>query len=128
MKTIITILSLLATLITFSVQADVKLDDNSKILGKWKVNAEALGLEKEKKSLNVSWTFQNNGTLLTQGEDTLGRTNEMDIAIKYSIENGIIKKQSSPGREKYEECTVVELNGNDMILKCRSLYFFMTRK
>jgi uncharacterized protein (TIGR03066 family) len=128
MKIIITTLSLIATLAAFSAQADVKLQDNSKILGKWKISAEALGIDKEKKALNVSWEFQNNGTLITTGEDTLGRTNEMVIPIKYSIENGNIKKQSAPGREKYEECTVIELSDKDMILKCKGIYSFMTRK
>jgi len=128
MKTIIIILSLFAAIATFSANADVKLQDNSKILGKWKVNAEALGLDKEKKALNVSWEFQSDGTLKTIGEDTLGRTNEMVIAIKYSVENGVIKKQASPGREKYEDCAVIELEANEMILKCKGIYTFLTRK
>lgn len=128
MKTITTLLSLCAALIAFSAAAEVKLEDNSKILGKWRVNAESLALDKEKKALNVSWEFQNNGMLRTIGEDSLGRTSEMDISIKYSVEGGIIKKQVSPGREKYEDCTVIALEGKDMTLRCRSLYFFMTRK
>ena len=128
MKTIITTLSLFAALAAFSANADVKLQDNSKILGKWKVTAESLGLEQEKKALNVSWEFQNNGTLVTTGEDTLGRTSEMVIPIKYSVENGIIRKQSTPGREKYEDCSVIELSDKDMILKCKGIYSYMTRK
>jgi hypothetical protein len=120
-------LSLLAVLPVFSAHADIKLEDNSKILGKWKVNSEALGLDKEKKALHVSWDFKSNGTLMTVGEDSLGRTNEMDISIKYSVENGVIKKQISPGREKFEDCVVVEMSGKDMVLKCRSLYFFLSR-
>jgi hypothetical protein len=127
MKTITTILTLLAALVAFSVNAEIKLEDNSKILGKWKVTAESLGLEKEKKSLNVTWNFLSNGNLQTIGEDTLGRTSSMDITIKYSVENGIIKKQTSPGREKFEECSVQELTQTNMILKCKGVYFFMTR-
>ena len=128
MKTIITLLSLFAALVTFSANAEIKLQDNSKILGKWKVTAESLGLDKEKKALSVSWDFQSNGTLMTKGEDTLGRTSEMDIPVKYSVENGVIKKQTSPGREKYEDCSVVEMSDSDMILKCKGIYFFLTRK
>lgn len=128
MKTITTALSLFATLVALSAQAEVKLQDNSKILGKWTVTAEAAGLDKNKKALNVTWDFQKDGTLMTIGEDTLGRTKEMDIPIKYMVENGVIKKQQSPGREKYEDCSVVEMSDKDMILKCKYLYFFMTRK
>ena len=128
MKTIITVLSLCAALVAFSANAEIKLQNNSQILGKWKVTAEATALDKEKKALNVTWDFQNNGTLMTTGEDSLGRTSEMEIGVKYSVENGMIKKQTSPGREKYEECAVLELNAKDMVLKCKFLYFFLTRK
>lgn len=125
-KTIMTLLSLFATLLAFSAQADIKLQDNSKILGKWQVTAEALGLEKERKKLQVTWEFQSNGTLMTVSEDI--RTNEMDIPIKYSVENGVIKKQATPGREKYEDCAVIEMDDKNMTLKCKFLYFFLTRK
>ncbi len=125
MKTITTLFVVLAAGVA---QADVTLQDNSKILGKWKVTAESMGLDKEKKALNVTWDFQNNGTLMTIGEDTLGRTAQMDIPIKYSVENGVIKKQVTPGREKYEDCSVLEMEGSNMILKCKGLFFFMTRK
>lgn len=128
MKIIKTLLASLVALAAVSVNAEVKLADNSKILGKWLVNAESPGLDKEKKALNVSWEFLNNGTLKTSGEDTLGRTSTMDIDIKYSVENGVIHKQISPGREKYEDCTVVDMNDKDMTLKCKYLYFFLSRK
>ena len=125
---IITTLSLLVALFACSAHADVKLEDNSKLLGKWRVNAESLGLDKEKKAINVSWDFHNNGILSTISEDSLGRTSEMDIDIKYSVENGVIKKQSAPGREKYELCSVIELEGVHMTVRCKGIYFFMTRK
>lgn len=128
MKTIITILSILTALTVLPVYADIKLEDNSKILGKWKVTAESLGLDKEKKKLNVSWDFKNNGTIQTISEDSLGRTSEMDISIKYSVENGLIKKQTNPGREKYEDCAVLDLSQTEMTLKCKGIYFFLLRK
>lgn len=128
MKTITSLLSLCAALIAFSANAEIKLQDNSKILGKWRVTGEALAIDKERKALNVSWEFQRDGTLMTVAEDSLGRTKEMDIAIKYRVEDGVIKKQSAPGREKYEDCAVIELDDKDMVLRCRSLFFFMTRK
>lgn len=128
MKTIISLLSLFAALAAFSANAEVKLEDNSKILGKWVVTAEALGLDREKKALHVTWEFQKDGTLVTTGEDARSGIGSMNIPIKYSVVDGVIKKQTAPGREKYEECAVVEIEGNDMILKCKFLYFFLTRK
>jgi hypothetical protein len=51
----------------------------------------------------------------------------MKIDIKYAIENGDIKKQTKPGQEKYESCSVVEKEGSKMILKCSFLYYFLTK-
>lgn len=128
MKIIISLLSLFAVFAAFSANAEVKLEDNSKILGKWVVTAEALGLDREKKALHVTWEFQKDGTLVTTGEDARSGIGAMNISIKYSVADGVIKKQTTPGREKYEECAVVEIEGKDMILKCKFLYFFLTRK
>ncbi|MDD1622576.1 MAG: hypothetical protein LUQ11_13955 [Methylococcaceae bacterium] len=128
MKTITTLLSLLAALAAFSANADVKLEDNSKILGKWQVTAEALALDREKKPLHVTWDFQKDGTLMTTGEDARSGIGEVSIPIKYSVADGVIKKQITPGREKYEDCAVVEMDGKEMTLKCKFLYLFMIRK
>jgi hypothetical protein len=127
MKKITKLFSLVTVVLAFSANAEVKLLDNSKILGKWRVNFESIGLDKEKRPLNVRWDFGDNGILHAAAEDTLGRTKEMEISVKYSIENGIIKKQVSPGREKYEECVVLDLDNAAMTLKCKGIYFFMTR-
>ncbi len=127
MKTITTLLTLFAAFVAFNAAADVKLENNAKLLGKWRVTAEAPALDKDKKKLNVTWEFQKDGTLMTIGEDTVGRTKEMDIPIKYSVADGVIKKQASPGRDKYEDCAVVEMSDKDMILKCKYLYFFLSR-
>ncbi len=128
MKTITIALSLFAALAAFSANADIKLQDNSKILGKWQVTHEALALDREKKPLQVTWEFQKDGTLITTGEDARSGIGEMNIPIKYSVADGVIKKQITPGREKYEDCAVVEMEGNGMVLKCKFLYLFMTRK
>lgn len=127
-KITIAALSFALAMLAGTAHADVKLADASKILGKWSLTAESAALDKEKKALNVSWEFKSDGTLATQGEDTLGRTKELNIDLKYSVENGVIKKQASPGREKYEDCAVVEMGDHDMILKCKYLYFFLTKK
>ncbi|OAI22477.1 MULTISPECIES: hypothetical protein [Methylomonas] len=128
MKTITIALSLFGALISTAADADVQLQDNSKLIGKWQVTAEALALDRERKPLQVTWEFQKDGTLITTGEDARSGIGEMTIPIKYSIENGVIKKQITPGREKYEDCSVVELDGKDMTLKCKFLYLFMTHK
>ena len=114
-------------LFALSAHADIVLKDNTEILGKWKVTAEAAKLDGERKKVIVDWDFQPDGTLMTVATDSGGRTMEMHIPIKYSVEDGVIKKQVSPGREKYEDCKVIEKEGSDMVLKCTFLYFFLTK-
>jgi len=131
MKKIINLLLLATVFIASSVNAKEKtipLEDNSTILGKWKVTAEAAAMHKTKTPLNIRWHFKNNGMLLTEATDTRNRTGAMSINVKYSIENGVIKKQSNPGREKYEMCSVVDQAEKSMTLHCKYLYFFLERE
>ena len=128
MKTITTLLSLVIAFAASSAQAEIKLQDNAKLLGKWQVTHEALALDREKKPLHVTWEFLKDGTLKTTGEDARSGIGEMSIDIKYSVADGVIKKQITPGREKYEDCSVVEMGDKDMVLKCKFLFLFMTRK
>ncbi|MDO9169647.1 MAG: hypothetical protein Q7U18_11270 [Methylobacter sp.] len=128
MNRYIKILPLVAIFFTLSANAEVVLKDSSEILGEWNLYAEAAKLDGEKKAVKIEWEFKKDGTLQTTSTDSVGRTKEMKIAIKYSVENGEIKKQTTPGREKYESCKVVEKEGSNMILKCTYLYFFLTKK
>lgn len=121
------LLPLMAIFFALSANADVFLKDNSGILGKWKVYAEASKLDGEKKKLIVEWDFQSDGTLATVSTDGGGRTKEMNIAIKYSVADGAIQKQEVPGRDKYESCKVVEQDSSSMTLKCKYLYYFLAK-
>lgn len=127
MKKIVKTLSLAAIFLAFSANAEVQLKDNSEILGKWNLYAEAIKLDGEKKAVTTEWDFQADGTLQTTSTDSVGRTKEMKIAIKYSVENGEIKKQASPGREKYDSCKVLEKDDSKMTLKCSGMFFFLKK-
>jgi hypothetical protein len=127
-KKIVWIIPLAAFFLAFSANAEIKLKDNSEILGKWKLTAEAAKLDGEKKNVNIEWDFTNDGILHTKATDTLGRTKEMNIEVKYYVEDGAIFKEVSPGRGKFESCKVVDKNDTDMTLKCTFLYFFLTKK
>jgi hypothetical protein len=121
-------LPLIALCFVSSVNADVSLKDNSEIVGKWTLTAESLKIDGEKKSVTSAWEFKNDGTLISIATDSLGRTKEMTVAVKYLVEDGLIKKQVSPGREKYESCSVVQKEASDMILRCTNLFLFLTKK
>ncbi len=127
MNRCVKILPLVAIFFTLSANADVQLKDNTEILGKWNLHDEAVSLTSPKKAVTQEWEFKEDGTLISSATDVAGRISALKIALKYSIENGEIKKQSAPGREKYESCKVVEKTGSDMILKC-AYYFFLTKK
>lgn len=128
MKKCIKIIPLLAIFFVLPVKADVLLKDVSEILGKWDLYAEALKLDGEKKTVKSEWEFKANGILQSTATDSLGRTKEMIVPVKFSVEDGVIKKQAAPGREKYEICSVIEKNNSKMILKCTNLFFFLTKK
>lgn len=131
MKKIINLMLLATVFIASSAYAKEKtipLEDNSSILGEWKVTAEAAAKHKTKTPLNITWTFKDDGTINTSAKDTRNRTGEMSINVKYSIEDGAIKKQIQPGREKYEMCRVTDQDDKSMVLHCKYLYFFLERK
>ncbi|SJM93304.1 conserved exported hypothetical protein [Crenothrix polyspora] len=126
-KRTVLLLPLTAIFFALSAHADVFLKDNTDILGKWKVYAEAGKLDGEQKKLIVEWDFKSDGTLETKSTDGGGRTKEMNITIKYSVVDGKIQKQEIPGRDKFESCKVVEKDGSAMTLKCKYLYYFLAK-
>lgn len=128
MKKYVKILPLAAIFFTLSANADVQLKDKSEILGKWNLYAEAIKLDGEKKAITVEWDFKDDGTLETTATDSVGRTSEFKANLKYAVEDGLLKKQLTPGREKYESCRVVEKDNSEMVLKCTYLFFFLTKK
>ena len=130
MKKTIKLLSLAAILLAPSAYAAEKfitLEDNKPLLGKWNIHHEAAALHKEKVAINNDWSFAKDGTITAISRDRrMG--SDQGIKIKYSIVDGVIRKQFVPGREKYEDCKVVKLEGKEMILHCKFNYFFMTKK
>lgn len=125
-KKYVKIIPLTAIFIALSAHADIELTDNSTLLGKWNMHHESIKLHGDQKAVDIIWEFKPDGTLQTTTSDKQGRISDMKIAIKYSVENGGIKKQLSPGREKYELCKVVEKEGINMVLKC-TYYFYLTK-
>lgn len=131
MKKISNLLTMATILLAFSVNAEdfIELKDNSTILGTWVVKAEAAALHKEKKLLQSEWTFAKNGFMTSKSKDKrMSGYGGNSLKVKYSVENGMIHKQTSPGREKYEDCKVISMEGKDMVMHCKFNYFFLTKK
>lgn len=117
-------------LLSFSAAADVQLT-KPELLGTWQIDKESNTSDGSKaRSSNTTWTFKEDGTLegVTQESDTHARLDSLRAVLNYSIENGKLVKQAAPGRSKMETCVAAEKEGNKMVLKCPSVYYFMTKK
>jgi hypothetical protein len=124
--TTLSLMTMLALGYMGSVNAEVKLESAADIIGVWKVDAEAAKYDGEKKAINVVWEFKDGGVLNTISKDP--RTSSFSVPLTYSVEDGMIKKQSVPGRQKFESCTVLKKTPNSMDIKCTYLYFFLTKQ
>lgn len=129
MKKIIKLLTLTTLLFASSAYAEktIPLEDNSLILGEWKLYAETPQLHLEKKMVQNEWNFRDNGILTSTAFDPR-LDGKKSVNVTYSIEDGMIKKQIQPGRQKTENCKVVKLEGKDMVLHCKYLYYLLKRK
>ncbi len=116
-----------ALLFSVAANAEVQLEDDSKVLGKWNLYAEAIKLNAEQVDLRSVWDFRKNGIIHTESEDRVGRTNTLVIDLNYAVEDGVIKKQKTIGRSRMEDCKVIELDAKDMTLKCTGIYLFFRR-
>ena len=126
------ILSAVALLV-FSFPAfseEVRLSQ-SDILGTWQIDKESVNSDgSNARGLNTQWTFREDGTMegVSHESDAHARIDNLRAVLNYSVEDGKLIKQAAPGRSKMDTCVAVEKEGDKMVLKCRSVYFFMTKK
>lgn len=115
---------------SFPTMAGVQLTQ-ADLLGTWQIDKESSNSDGSKaRSTNTTWNIKNDGTIegVTQDSDSHARVESTRAVLNYSIENGKLVKQAAPGRSKMETCEAVEKSGNQMVLKCQTVYFFMTKK
>ena len=112
-------------LLSFSAAAEVKLTQ-ADLLGTWRIDKESANSDgSNARSSNTTWTSKNDGTIES---DSHARVDNLRAVLNYSVEDGKLVKQAAPGRSKMEACEAIEKSGNQMVLKCQTVYFFMTKK
>lgn len=127
----IQILSVVALMaVSFAAAAEVNLTQ-ADVLGTWKIDKESASSDgSNARTSNTTWTIKADGTLegVTQDSDAHARLDSLRAVLNYSIQDGKLVKQAAPGRSKMETCEAIEKNGNQMVLKCQTVYYFMTKK
>lgn len=115
---------------SFTARAEVQLT-KAELLGMWQIDKESNSSDGSKgRSSNTTWTFKEDGTIegMTHENDSHARIEQMRAVLNYSIEGGKILKQAAPGRSKMESCEALEKTASTMVLKCQTVYFFMSKK
>jgi hypothetical protein len=118
-------------LASFTATADVPLT-RADLMGSWQIDKESMHVDgNNAKAINTVWTFREDGTMegvSDETSDSHARINQLRAVLNYSVDNGKLVKQAAPGRSKMETCTAIEKVDAKMVLKCQSVYFFMTKK
>jgi len=116
--------------LSFSATAEVKLTQ-AELIGTWQIDKESANSDgSNARSSNSTWTIKQDGTIegFTQESDSHARLDSLKAVLNYSIQDGKLVKQAAPGRSKMETCEAIEKTGNQMVLKCQTVYYFMTKK
>jgi hypothetical protein len=104
----------------------IELKDNKPILGKWMMYGETPQLHIPIKKVKNEWTFGRDGNISVISRDPR-MTSMQRLKVSYTVEDGVIKKQFTPGRTKTENCKVIKLEGKDMTLHCKFNYYLFKK-
>ncbi len=108
-----------------TVQAEVVVTDVSELLGTWKLESVAPGINKTKIAEDRTWEFRPDGVIVTSGYNRILKNNDR-YEWKYQLIDGKIVAED-PGRPgKPMDYVIYEKAGNSMILKggIEGYYFF----
>jgi hypothetical protein len=115
----------LSTVFAASASAEVKLKDNSEIVGKWLLESVAMGINSPRIEEKRMWQFRADGTAVTSGYNRHLKQDD-SREFKYEVTDGKIKAED-PGRPgKTVDYVVYDKTGDAMVLKggIEGFYFF----
>lgn len=118
-------LGLLSAVAVSSVQAEVKLNDSSEIVGSWTLESVAPGLTKPKVEENRNWEFKADGVLTVSGFNRHFHRDD-EQKFNFQVVNGGLKINTLGGGSKPTEYKVYEKTDTSMILQggLEGFYFF----
>jgi hypothetical protein len=105
--------------------ADIAIKELGEVVGSWKLESVAPGINKAKIAENRTWEFRADGTIVTSGYNRIMGSDDR-YEWKYRIVDGKIIADD-PGRPgKTIDYVVYEKSGDTMILKggMEGFYFF----
>lgn len=109
--------------------AEVRLADDSSLLGSWQLNSVAPGYRKVKIAENRTWEFRADGTIVTYGYNRI-LGNDDRYEWKFRIVDGriVADDPGRPGKPMYY--TVYEKTDDAMVLQggIEGFYFFTKKK
>ncbi len=117
LKTQFQIIVALVIGLSFPAHAEVALENNSGLIGKWAMAGLAKDLDGEKRLSVGSWEFRRDGALLMKGEDKRLSGGILDVQTSYRVKDGIIVADTvgRPGRTT--TYSVIEMDAHSLIIK-----------
>lgn len=109
--------------------ADVSLENNSSLIGVWKLIGTAKDLDGKKRLGEQTWEFKKDGTLATSGYDKRLPGGHFSVDSNYEVKDGNIVADVAGRPGKKATYTVIEKDDNSMVLKQGiGQYMFFSKK
>lgn len=117
LKTQFQIIVALVICLNFPAHAEVALENNSGLIGKWAMAGLAKDIDGEKRRSTGSWEFRRDGTLLMKGLDKRLSGGSFDVQTTYRVKDGKIVADTvgRPGRTTI--FSVIEMDAHSLIIK-----------
>ncbi len=103
--------------LSFPAHAEVALENNSGLIGRWAMAGLAKDIDGEKRLSTGSWEFRRDGALLMKGLDKRLSGGSFDVQTTYRVKDGKIVADTvgRPGRTT--TFSVIEIDDHSLIIK-----------
>jgi hypothetical protein len=117
LKTQLRIITALVIGLSFPSHAEVALENNSGLIGKWAIAGLAKDFDGEKRLSSGTWEFRRDGALLMKGDDKRLSSGTFDVQTSYRVEDGKIVADTVGRPGKTTTYSVIEMDAHSLIIK-----------